>query len=128
VLTHSLFTTPHWRTDLTSNIISPRAIDNNKVAFGQAYREFSWLMIQAQSIVGTAIHGQVFLRCLRKQLNKLWGEGQEAWLIFHFLFLGSCLEFLPWLPSIIDVLVAFLFLWWDIIAKITYRRKSLLEA
>jgi hypothetical protein len=29
VLTHSLFTTPHRRTKLTSNIISPRAIHNN---------------------------------------------------------------------------------------------------
>jgi hypothetical protein len=28
VLTHSFFTTPHRRADLTSNIISPRAIHN----------------------------------------------------------------------------------------------------
>jgi hypothetical protein len=33
VLTHSLFTTPHWRTGLTSNIVSPRATHNRWVWF-----------------------------------------------------------------------------------------------
>ena len=31
MLTHSLFTTTHRRTELTSNIISPRAIHNKLV-------------------------------------------------------------------------------------------------
>jgi hypothetical protein len=30
MLTHSLFATPHWRTELISNIISPGAIHNRE--------------------------------------------------------------------------------------------------
>jgi hypothetical protein len=40
MLTQSLFTTPHWRTELTSNIISPRAIHNISPPFCPIKRLF----------------------------------------------------------------------------------------
>ena len=86
MLTHSLFTATHRRTELTSNIISPRAIHNKRVTLYRPNRSFIgiYMYIHIHSI-HTQMHtmttnekrGHGFERKQGKVYKRVWREERE---------------------------------------------------